>query len=103
MEVVHLKIGVKVEPTEEFSRVAYALGFVRVVPCRECEWATPAKEEPFLVCAHWSNRADEDMLVGPDDFCSEGKSAGHGIDTFYDQDGEKICQVASKEDDHATD
>ena len=33
---VSVKIGVKVEPTEEFSRVAYALGFVRVVPCRKC-------------------------------------------------------------------
>ena len=39
MEDVHLKIGVNVEPTEEFSRVAYALGFVRVVACRDCVFA----------------------------------------------------------------
>jgi len=34
---VTVKIGVKVEPTREFSDVAYALGFVRVVPCHYCE------------------------------------------------------------------
>lgn len=34
---VAVKIGVKVEPTIEFSDVAYALGFVRVVPCFDCE------------------------------------------------------------------
>lgn len=36
MGSVTMKIGVKVEPTREFSDVAYALGFVRVVPCHDC-------------------------------------------------------------------
>lgn len=33
---VALKIGVKAEPSDEFCKVAYALGFVRVVPCSDC-------------------------------------------------------------------
>lgn len=33
---VAVKIGVNVEPTREFSDVAYALGFFRAVPCHDC-------------------------------------------------------------------
>lgn len=33
---VAVKIGVDVEPSDEFRNVAQALGFVRVVPCSDC-------------------------------------------------------------------
>lgn len=33
---VAVKIGVTVEPSDEFCNVAQALGFVRVVPCSDC-------------------------------------------------------------------
>lgn len=33
---VSVKIGVTAEPSDEFRDVAYALGFVRVVPCFDC-------------------------------------------------------------------
>lgn len=36
---VPVKIGVKVEPSEEFTRVAEALGFVRVTYCSNCVYA----------------------------------------------------------------
>ena len=35
---VPVKIGVKVEPSDDFRDVAYALGFVRVVPCSNCAY-----------------------------------------------------------------
>ena len=35
---VSVKIGVTAEPSEEFRDVAYALGFVRVVPCFDCAY-----------------------------------------------------------------
>ena len=35
---VSVKICVKVEPSDEFSEVAHALGFVRVVPCSDCAY-----------------------------------------------------------------
>ena len=60
---VAVKIGVKVEPTREFSDVAYALGFVHAVPCFECELQKtpecPMKEgtEYMAFCSH-GRRAD---------------------------------------------
>ena len=33
---VSVKIGVTAEPSDKFSDVAHALGFVRVVPCSDC-------------------------------------------------------------------
>ena len=38
MGSVSVKIGVTEEPSEEFRDVAYALGFVRVVPCFDCAY-----------------------------------------------------------------
>ena len=35
---VAMKIGVRVEPSEEFCRVAQALGFIRVVWCSNCRF-----------------------------------------------------------------
>lgn len=35
---VSVKIGVTAEPSDEFSDVAHALGFVRVVPCFDCAY-----------------------------------------------------------------
>ena len=35
---VSVKIGVTAEPSDEFRDVAYALGFVRVVPCCDCAY-----------------------------------------------------------------
>lgn len=35
---VSVKIGVTAEPSNEFRDVAYALGFVRVVPCFDCAY-----------------------------------------------------------------
>lgn len=35
---VSVKIGVTAEPSDEFRDVAYALGFVRVVPCFDCAY-----------------------------------------------------------------
>ena len=35
---VSVKIGVTAEPSDEFSDVAHALGFVRVVPCSDCAY-----------------------------------------------------------------
>lgn len=64
---VAVKIGVKVEPTREFSDVAYALGFVRVVPCFECE----LQKTP-----------DCPMKEGTEymDFCSHGRRANSNGD-----------------------
>ena len=36
---VSVKIDVTVEPSDEFSDVAEALGFVHVVPCFDCVYA----------------------------------------------------------------
>ena len=33
---VSVRIGVTAEPSDKFSDVAHALGFVRVVPCSDC-------------------------------------------------------------------
>ena len=33
---VSVRIDVTAEPSDEFSDVAHALGFVRVVPCSDC-------------------------------------------------------------------
>lgn len=65
---VAVKIGVTVEPSEEFSDVARALGFVRVVPCFDCAYAgTPdcpmedrdsVKYTAFF-CSHGRKRDDD--------------------------------------------
>lgn len=58
---VAVKIGVTAEPSREFSNVAYALGFVHVVPCFDCEFQkTP--ECPM--------REGTEYMV---DFCSNGR------------------------------
>lgn len=60
---VAVKIGVTAEPSREFSDVAYALGFVRVVPCFDCELQKtpecPMREgtEYMAFCSH-GRRAD---------------------------------------------
>lgn len=38
MGKVSVRIGVTAEPSQEFSNVAYALGFVRIVPCFDCSY-----------------------------------------------------------------
>lgn len=62
---VPVKIGVNVEPSEEFCDVAWALGFVRVVPCFDCVYAgTP--ECPMKV-------KDKDSMKHTTYFCSQGR------------------------------
>lgn len=62
---VSVKIGVKVEPSEEFSDVANALGFVRVVPCFDCAYRCthdcPAKDsaEYMAFCSSGRKRDDD--------------------------------------------
>ena len=62
---VSVKIGVKVEPSDEFSDVAYALGFVRVVPCFDCAYRgthdCPAKDsaECMAFCSRGRKRDDD--------------------------------------------
>ena len=58
---VNMKIGVTVEPSDEFSEVARVLGFVRVVPCFDCMHAgtpdCPMKDKDSMKCtAHFCSR-----------------------------------------------
>lgn len=63
--IVSVKIGVKVEPSEEFSDVAHALGFVRVVPCFDCAYQgthdCPSKDsaECMAFCSIGRKRDDD--------------------------------------------
>lgn len=65
---VSVKIGVTVEPTREFSDIAHALGFVRVVPCFDCEFQNtsncPVKDDDarkyMAFCSSGRKRNDED-------------------------------------------
>lgn len=60
---VSVKIGVNVEPSDEFCDVARALGFVRIVPCFDCVYAgTP--ECPMK---------DKDSMKYTACFCSQGR------------------------------
>jgi hypothetical protein len=62
---VSVKIGVTAEPSDEFSDVAYALGFVRVVPCCDCAYQgthdCPAKDsaECMAFCSRGRKRDDD--------------------------------------------
>lgn len=62
---VSVKIGVKVEPSDEFSDVARFLGFVRVVPCFDCAYQgthdCPAKDsaECMAFCSSGRKRDDD--------------------------------------------
>lgn len=62
---VSVKIGVTVEPSDEFRDVAYALGFVRVVPCSDCAYQgthdCPAKDsaECMAFCSRGRKRDDD--------------------------------------------
>lgn len=62
---VSVKIGVTAEPSEEFRDVAYALGFVRVVPCSDCAYRCthdcPAKDsaECMAFCSRGRKRDDD--------------------------------------------
>lgn len=62
---VSVKIGVTAEPSDEFSDVAHALGFVRVVPCSDCAYRgthdCPAKDgaEHMAFCSNGRKRDDD--------------------------------------------
>lgn len=62
---VSVKIGVTAEPSKEFSDVAYALGFVRVVPCFDCAYRgthdCPIKDsaEYMAFCSNGRKRDDD--------------------------------------------
>ena len=62
---VSVKIGVTAEPSDEFSDVAHALGFVRVVPCFDCAYRCthdcPAKDsaEYMAFCSSGRKRDDD--------------------------------------------
>ena len=62
---VSVKIGVTVEPSDEFSEVAHALGFVRVVPCSDCAYRgthdCPIKDgaEYMAFCSSGRKRDDD--------------------------------------------
>ena len=62
---VSVKIGVKVEPSDEFSDVAHVLGFVRVVPCFDCAYRgthdCPSKDsaECMAFCSIGRKRDDD--------------------------------------------
>lgn len=62
---VSVKIDVKVEPSDEFSDVARALGFVRVVPCFDCAYQgthdCPSKDsaECMAFCSIGRKRDDD--------------------------------------------
>lgn len=64
---VNMKIGVDVEPSDNFRDVARALGFVRVIPCFDCEFQgtpkCPMKEGTKYMA-----------------FCSLGKRVGNNGD-----------------------
>lgn len=62
---VSVKIGVTAEPSDEFRDVAYALGFVRVVPCFDCAYRgthdCPIKDgtEYMSFCSSGRKRDDD--------------------------------------------
>ena len=62
---VSVKIGVTAEPSDEFSDVAHALGFVRVVPCSDCAYRgthdCPIKDgaEYMAFCSSGRKRDDD--------------------------------------------
>ena len=62
---VSVRIGVTAEPSDEFSDVAYALGFVRVVPCFDCAYRgthdCPSKDsaECMAFCSIGRKRDDD--------------------------------------------
>lgn len=62
---VSVKIGVTAEQSPEFRDVAYALGFVRVVPCFDCAYQgthdCPAKDsaEYMAFCSSGRKRDDD--------------------------------------------
>ena len=62
---VSVRIDVTAEPSEEFSDVAHALGFVRVVPCFDCAYRCthdcPAKDsaEYMAFCSNGRKRDDD--------------------------------------------
>ena len=62
---VSVKIDVTAEPSDEFSDVAHALGFVRVVPCLDCAYRCthdcPAKDsaECMAFCSIGRKRDDD--------------------------------------------
>ncbi|SDR69097.1 hypothetical protein [Parafannyhessea umbonata] len=62
---VSVKIGVTAEPSDEFRDVAYALGFVRVVPCFDCAYQgthdCPDKDsaECMAFCSRGRKRDDD--------------------------------------------
>lgn len=61
---VSVKIGVTAEPSEGFRDVAYALGFVRVVPCFDCAYQGTQKcpvrdgAEYMAFCSNGRRRDD---------------------------------------------
>ncbi|MGO5267819.1 hypothetical protein ACTQ1D_03945 [Parafannyhessea umbonata] len=61
---VSVKIGVTAEPSDEFSDVAHALGFVRVVPCSDCAYRgthdCPIKDSAEYVAFCSSGRKSDD-------------------------------------------
>ncbi len=62
---VSVRIDVTAEPSDEFSDVAYALGFVRVVPCFDCAYQgthdCPIKDsaEYMAFCSNGRKRDDD--------------------------------------------
>lgn len=64
---VSIKIRATAEPSEEFSDVAHALGFVRVVPCFDCEFQNtsncPVKDDDarkyMAFCSSGRKKNDE--------------------------------------------
>lgn len=62
---VSVRIDVTAEPSDEFSDVAHALGFVRVVPCSDCAYQgthdCPAKDsaECMAFCSIGRKRDDD--------------------------------------------
>lgn len=66
---VSVKIGVTAEPSDEFRDVAYALGFVRVVPCFDCAYQdTPdcpinddAKTRKYMAFCSIGRKRDDDQ------------------------------------------
>ena len=61
---VSVKIGVTVEPSDEFRDVACALGFVRVVPCFDCVYQgtpdCPIKEgTKYMAFCSYGGKCDD--------------------------------------------
>lgn len=61
---VSVKIGVTAEPSDEFRDVAYALGFVHVVPCSDCAYRgthdCPIKDSAEYMAFCSSGRKSDD-------------------------------------------